>query len=200
MQLTFNLLVCKNMSIFSIFLTLSRKYGTINIMKKRYLEGGKVLGPHGVRGVLKIEVWCDSPKVLAKQKRVFLADKDGGFEEKKVVSASAAGALVLMSLEGIEDRDVAVAMKNTVIYLHRDDIPVAKGQMLLADMIGLPVIDANTEEVYGEITEVNDVPRGLLYTVKTAKGDVYYPSGKEFIKEIDEEKGMFITPIPGFFD
>ena len=105
-----------------------------------------------------------------------------------------------MSVEGIEDRDVAIAMKNTVIYLHRDDIPVSKGQMLLADMIGLPVIDANTNEVYGEIAEVNDVPRGLLYTINTPKGPVYYPSGDNFIKEIDEEKGMFITPIPGFFD
>ena len=169
-------------------------------MKKTYLEGGKVLGPHGVRGVLKIEVWCDSPKVLVKQKRIFLADKEGGYEERRVASASAAGQLVLMSIEGIEDRDVAVAMKNTVIYLHRDDIPVAKGQMLLADMIGLPVIDANNGTVYGEITEVVDVPRGLLYTIKTPTGDVYYPSGKEFIKDIDEEKGMFITPIPGFFD
>jgi 16S rRNA processing protein RimM len=169
-------------------------------MKKTYLEGGKVLGPHGVRGVLKIEVWCDSPKVLAKQKRIFLADKEGGYEEKKVASASAAGALVLMSIEGIEGRDVATAMKGTVIYLHRDDIPVGKGQMLLADMIGLPVIDADTEEVYGEIAAVNDVPRGLLYTINTPKGVVYYPSGDNFIKEIDEERGMIITPIPGFFD
>ena len=169
-------------------------------MKKMYLEGGKVLGPHGVRGVLKIEVWCDSPKVLAKQKRVFLAGKDGGYEERNVVSASAAGALVLMSIEGIEDRDVAVSMKNTVIYLHRDDIPAKKGQMLLADMIGLPVIDANTGVEYGKIKEVTDVPRGLLYTIETSVGDVYYPSGDNFIKEIDEEKGMFITPIPGFFD
>ena len=181
-------------------LTLSFKYDKIVIMKKMYLEGGKVLGPHGVRGVLKIEVWCDSPKVLAKQKRVFLTDKDGGYEEKKVVTASAAGDIVLMSLEGIEDRDVAVGMKGTIIYLHRDDIPVAKGQMLLADMIGLPVIDADTGVRYGEITEVVDVPRGLLYTIKTPTGDVHYPSGKEFIREIDEEKGMFITPIPGFFD
>ena len=165
-----------------------------------YLEGGKVLGPHGVRGVLKVEVWCDSPKVLAKQKRIFLTGKDGGYEERRVASASAAGNLVLMSIEGVEDRDIAVSMKNTVIYLHRDDIPVAKGQMLLADMIGLAVIDAETGAEYGEITEVTDVPRGLLYTIKTPTGDVYYPSGKEFIKEIDEEKGMFITPIPGFFD
>ena len=169
-------------------------------MKKEYLECGKVTGPHGVRGVLKVESWCDTPKVLASQKRVFLADKDGEFEERKVLGASVSGALVLLTLEGIDDRDVAVAMKNTVLYLHRDDIPVKKGQMLLADMIGLPVIDADTGVRYGVISEVGDVPRGLLYTIATERGDIYYPSGKEFIKRIDPEEGMFITPIPGFFE
>ncbi len=175
-------------------------YGRILDMKKEFLECGKVLGPHGVRGVLKTESWCDSPKVLASQKRLFLADKDGGYGEVKILGASVSGNTVLLTLEGITDRDTAVAMKNTVLYLHRGDIPVKKGQMLLSDMIGLPVIDANTGRVYGEITEVQDVPRGLLYTILTEGGNVYYPSGKEFIKEIDEEKGMLITPIPGFFE
>ena len=169
-------------------------------MKRMYLECGKVTGPHGVRGVLKVESWCDTPKVLASQKRVFLATKDGEYEERKVLGASVSGALVLLTLEGIEDRDVAVAMKNTVLYLHRDDIPVQKGQMLIADMIGLSVIDADTGRVYGEIKDVTDVPRGLLYTISTEKGDVYYPSGKEFIKKISPEEGMLITPIPGFFE
>ena len=181
-------------------LTLSIKYGKIYSMKNIYLECGKVTGPHGVRGVLKVESWCDTPKVLASQKRVFLAKKDGEYEERKILGASVSGQLVLMTLEGIDDRDVAVAMKNTVLYLHRDDIPLKRGQMLLADMIGLQVIDADTGKVYGVIKEVGDVPRGLLYTIATEHGEVYYPSGKEFIKEIDPERGMFITPIPGFFE
>ena len=169
-------------------------------MKKQYLECGKVSGAHGVRGALKIESWCDTPKVLASQKHVFLADKDGSFVERKVLTASVSGAMVLMTIEGIDDRDIAIAMKNTVLYLHRDDVPVKKGQMLLADMIGLPVIDADTGRVYGKIRAVEDVPRGLLYTIETESGDVYFPSVPEFIKEIDPERGMLIRPIAGFFD
>ncbi len=169
-------------------------------MKKQYLECGRVCGAHGVRGVLKIEPWCDSPKVLAGAKRVFLAEKDGIFKEIKIISASVSGSSVLMTLDGINDRDMAIAMRNTLLYLHRDDIPVNDGAMLIADMIGLAVIDADTGRLYGEIKDVTEAVRGLLYTVSTESGDVYYPSGKEFIKEIDAEKGMFITPIPGFFE
>lgn len=169
-------------------------------MKKNYLECGRVVAPHGVRGLVKIEHWCDSPKVLASQKRVFLAEKDGSYKEICVTGASVSGNLVIASLEGVDSRECAQAMKNTVLYLHRADIPLAKGAVLIADMIGLPVIDVDTGEQYGTLTEVNEGVRGKLYTVSSAKGDVLIPGIPEFVKEIDAERGVFIRPIPGFFD
>ena len=138
--------------------------------------------------------------VLVRAKRVFIATGEGEYREHKILTASSNGQSVLLSIEGITDRDQAIAMKNTVLYLHRDDIPIEDGAMLLADMIGLPVIDANTGVRYGVITDVTEVPRGLLYTIATDRGEVLFPSVDEFIKEIDPESGMLVTPIPGFFD
>lgn len=138
--------------------------------------------------------------VLVRAKRVFIATGEGEYREHKILTASSNGQSVLLSIEGITDRDQAIAMKNTVLYLHRNDIPVEDGAMLLADMIGLPVIDANTGVRYGVITDVTEVPRGLLYTISTDRGEVLFPSVDEFIKEIDPEGGMLVTPIPGFFD
>ena len=57
-------------------------------MKKEYIECGCVRTAHGVRGLLKIESWCDTPKVLAGQKRVFIAEGEGKFKELSVLSAS----------------------------------------------------------------------------------------------------------------
>lgn len=169
-------------------------------MKKEFLEGGKVCNAHGVRGVLKTESWCDSPKVLAGQRRVFFTDGKGGYIERKVLGASVNGAGVLLTLDGVDSYDKAIALKNTIIYLRREDIPLDDGAMFIVDMIGLPVIDKNTGRVYGEISAVNDVPRGRLYTIKTNTGEVLLPHADVFVKEIDAERGMFITPIPGFFD
>ncbi len=169
-------------------------------MKKTYLECGKVCAAHGVRGVLKVEPWCDSPKVLVMQKRVFLATGDGEYKEARVLTASASAGFVLMSIEGVDGRDAAIAMKGTVLYLHREDIPVPKGEMLLSDMIGLDVIDANTGVKYGVISDITEVPRGLLYTIKTENGDVYYPSAPALVQGVDSERGLLVTPISGFFD
>lgn len=169
-------------------------------MKKTYLEAGRVLTAHGVRGLIKVEPWCDSPKVLAAQKRVFLVTGEDRYEERKVISASVMGEVVLMGIEGIDSREAAFGYKGTVIYLHRDDVPVKRGAALIADMIGLDVIDVDTGRVYGTLKDVSDAARGKLYTVATAKGDVLLPGVPEFIKEIDVERGVFVRPIPGFFD
>ena len=149
---------------------------------------------------MKIESWCDSPRVLAAAKRIYLTSREGGFVERRVLTASASGPNVLMTIDGVADRDSATAMRDTVVYMHRDDIPLKRGQMFLADMIGLAVVDAVSGRVYGKIKKVEEAARGFLYTVETESGDVLYPSAPELVKEVDPERGMLITPIEGFFD
>ena len=168
-------------------------------MKKEYLECGKICSAHGVRGVLKVESWCDSPSVLVKLKKVYF-EKNGEYTESEVVGASAMADMVLMTLSSVNSREEAQALKNTVIYAKREDIPVPKGRVLIADMIGLPVIDADTGRVYGTLTEVNDGVRHQIYTVKTKNGEVLFPAVKEFLREIDVERGVFIHVIEGFFE
>lgn len=168
-------------------------------MKKEYLECGKVCSAHGVRGAVKVEHWCDAPSVLSSQKRVFFAEKDGSYKEVSVKGASVSGKFVLMTLDGIDSREAAQAEKNRILYLHRSDIPLKRGAVLIADMIGLPVIDIDTGRVYGELSEVNDGVQAKLYTVRCEEGDVILPAILEFIKEIDAERGVFVRPIPGFF-
>ena len=72
--------------------------------------------------------------------------------------------------------------------------------MFIADMIGLPVIHAETGVKLGTLSDVSDVTGRRIYTVSTDKGEVLLPAVDEFIKEISEEKGMLVLPIPGFFD
>lgn len=169
-------------------------------MKKDFLECGKIVGAHGVKGLMKVESWCDSPKILAAQKRVFLAEKDG-FKEVSVVSAAVSGQVVLMGLDGYLNRETVQGMKNTVLYLSREDIPLKKGAVLLADIIGLPVKDLETGSVLGKVKDITDAPRSRIYVVETPNGkEVLLPDVKEFIKEINTEEGVFVTLIPGFFD
>jgi len=108
---------------------------------------------------------------------------------------------VLMGLDVLTDREAAQAMKGTVIYLAREDIPLKRGAVLLADIIGLPAIDVDTGHVYGTVADIRDAVTSRLYVISVEGGkEVLIPDVKEFIKEIKTEEGVFIRPIPGFFD
>ena len=42
--------------------------------------------------------------------------------------------------------------------------------------------------------------KGKLYGIRTENGMVYMPERPEFVKKIDVDEGIFVKPIPGFFD
>lgn len=169
-------------------------------MKKTYLEGGRICTSHGVRGLVKAEHLCDSPSVLLSVKRIYFKERDGSFTERKITSCSAIGQFILMGIEGISSREEAIAYRGRLFYLNREDIPLSEGAMFIADMIGLPVYHAESGESLGEICDVSDVAGRRIYTVKYDGREVLIPDVPQFIKEISEERGMAVLPIPGLFD
>jgi 16S rRNA processing protein RimM len=96
--------------------------------------------------------------------------------------------------------DTAEMLKGSVIYARREDIPIEEGSAFITDMIGLPVIDANTGKVYGTLKDVYNPGASDLYVVATSEGDRMIPAVGEFVKEIDVERGIFVTPIPGLLE
>ncbi len=167
--------------------------------KQDYLECGKIINTHGVAGAIKVESWCDSPQVLAGKKTVCLKNGEQ-FVAYKVKKASVFKHLVIMELEGVSDIDAAALLKGKVIYADRKSFKLAKGEFFIADIIGLEVIDAESAHVYGTLADVSNLGASDIYTVKTQNGDKMIPAVPEFVKQVDVERGIYITPIEGMFD
>lgn len=166
-------------------------------MKKDYLECGKIINTHGVSGMIKIEPMCDYPEVLADLETVYF--KNGASYSPVVFTRTAVQKqFVLAKIKGIDDFDAANALRGRILYAHRDDIPVEEGSHFIADLIGLPVLDAETGEVYGKLKDVRNFGAQDIYMVGTPEGGEFMiPVVEEFIKNIDEEKGIFVHLIEG---
>ena len=170
-------------------------------MKKSYLECGKITTAHGVRGALRVQSLCDSAAVLAGLATVYMQERNGTYTPYRVLSASAAGDAAIMTLKGYGDRDAALALRGRMLYAKREDIPVPEGGALIADMIGLPVLDADSGRLYGHLAAVQPSPAADLYEIRTPGGKaVLLPAVPAFLDRIDIEAGIYIRPIPGFFD
>lgn len=169
---------------------------------RKYIEIGKIVNTHGVKGTVKVEPWCDSPAVLAAMKTVYFAPPKSGeaFSACRILKGSVQKDRVLLTLEGVSDIDAALALKNTLIYADRDDIPCKEGAFLIDDLKGLPVIDERDGRRYGTLHDVIQGVGNDLYEVTTENGTVLVPAVKEFIRRIDLTSGIFIAPIRGMFD
>ena len=166
--------------------------------KKQFLEIGKIINTHGVRGEVKVDPWCDSPEDFCDITRVYLENKtELTVSNHRIIN----GNFVLCSLSGIKTLEEAVKYKNKVIYVRREDLNVPEDAVLICDILGLPVIDKNTGKVYGKLTDVLQYTCQEVYEITDDEGKkTLIPNVPAFIAERDTDKGIFITPIDGFFE
>jgi 16S rRNA processing protein RimM len=165
----------------------------------QYLECGKIINTHGIRGGIKLESWCDTPEELASLKKVYLKNA-ADYKCHKVKRASVFKQFVLMELDGINDIDMAMTLKNRIVFADRDDISIDEDAYFIADIIGLPVIDIASGEEIGKLTDVLNLGASDLYEIDTKAGKKLIPAVPEFIKEVDLEKGIFVALIEGMLD
>ncbi len=171
----------------------------VDLDLNKYLECGKIINTHGIKGAVKIESWCDYPEIITDLPCIYFKI-DSGFEKRNIISATVMKRHVMAYIDGIDDIDAAAMLKETVIYADREDIPLEDGDYFIIDLVGLPVIDADTGIEYGKISEVFNTGASDIYTVKTESGDRMIPAVPEFIIAIDTDRGVFVRPIEGMFD
>lgn len=107
---------------------------------QKYLEAGKVVTTHGVRGEMKLELWCDGVAFLKKVGRLYTTPQGGRCY--KITSIRPQGQMALLQLEGVGDMDAARALRGQVFYFDRDDATLPAGKWYVADLIGCEVRDA----------------------------------------------------------
>lgn len=160
---------------------------------QEYLEVGRVVNTHGVRGEVKVEPWCDAPEVLCALKTVFAPGAALEIEGARVYKG-----FVLLKFRGIDTIEAALRYKTQVLRVHREEIPREEGSVFVQDLLGLEVYDERTARVIGQLARVDDMPAGRLFVVHGSGGDTLIPETGGFIRELAPESGRIVVrTIPG---
>lgn len=167
---------------------------------ERYLEAGKVNNIHGLNGFIKFAPWFDSFEIALEIKTLYMQTRDG-FKPIKVEKASIHQNVLLMKLEGYDDFENAVKLKNKILYCDRHDVKIEEGSHFIADLIGLNVIDADTNKIYGKLNDIQNHGASDIYEIETDdKRMVYMPAVKEFVVKVDLESGIYVRLIEGMLE
>ena len=83
-------------------------------MLKQYLEVGKIVGTHGVRGEMRVECWANSPDFLRKFKKLYL---DEG-QKALSVTCRPHKNIALVTAKGVDSIEAADALRGKVFDLY----------------------------------------------------------------------------------
>ena len=166
---------------------------------QNYLPACKIVSTHGVRGEMKALPLCDGAAFLAKFKRLFTSADGAG--ETRVLGVRAQGNVILLRLDGVTDMDAARAQVGRTYYLAKADAKLPRGRYFIDDLLGCDVVDADTDRVYGQLTNVDRPAAQDIYTVTDGAGEEHMlPAVPGFVKKIDiDARKIFVTPIEGMF-
>ncbi|MCH5298824.1 MAG: 16S rRNA processing protein RimM [Ruminococcus sp.] len=168
-------------------------------MKKKFLEVGRIVGTHGIRGELRVEPWCDSPDFLAQFKTLYYNSGD----EKIKVSSRPHKNIVLMKIKGIESIEEAEVLRGRVLYIDRNSVKLPEGKNFVQDLLGCRVLNADDKTVeYGTIADVFKTGANDVYTVKSTSGKEYLiPVIDSVVVEKNVDDGIvLVRPMEGLFD
>ncbi len=159
---------------------------------------GQIVNVHGIRGEVKIYPYTDDIDALAKKlKTIFL---DEGMNKKYNVSCRVQKNMILAKIQGIDTVEAAEKLRKTNVYISDEDLDELKdGSYYIKDLIGLDVIDINTDEIIGKVEYIFNTGANDIYEVKRKDNSkVYLPAIKQVIKKVDiEAKKIYVEAMEG---
>jgi len=156
-----------------------------------FVAVGRVLGPFGLKGELKVQSLTDNDARFAPKSKL-QADAQPVTVEK---SRSAAGHLYL-TLKGFHDRSSVDGFRGALLQVPESDLPaLEEGEHYRFQLIGLTVVTRDGAPL-GALEEIIETGANDVYRVRGAEGsDVLLPALRDVIIEIDlEARRMVVDP------
>ncbi|MBE1237001.1 ribosome maturation factor RimM [Phaeovibrio sulfidiphilus] len=163
---------------------------------------GIVVGVHGVRGLVRVKPFTLDPFALGDYG---LLSDESGTRSFRVTVKNALKDQLLCSVEGVADRDAALALKGTRLCIERDRLPddaLDEDEYYHADLIGLPVELADGTPL-GSIRAVEDYGAGDLLDIVRPQGQapVMVPFTRACVPVVDlANRRVVVDPPAGLLD
>ena len=166
---------------------------------KKFLEAGKIVTVHGIKGEVRIYPMCDSPDFLADFTELYT---DEGKKRLKLESAKVHKNVVIAKISDCDTVEEARKLIGTVLYIDREDVELQDGTYFIADLIGLNVIDSEDGRSYGILSQVSPTGARDVYHIKRENGEEkLIPAIPQVVIETNIKEGyMKIKPLEGLFN
>lgn len=167
-------------------------------MKQEYIEAGKIVGTHGIRGMVRIQVWADDATFLSGFKTLYCGQNKLPVKISKIQSHK---NVSIALIDGVDSIEKAEKFRNKVLYIKRCDADIPEDRYFVSELIGCRVFDSVTNEEYGEICDVSKTGANDVWHIKKHEKEYLLPAISDVVKRVDIDNEVIeISPMKGIFD
>jgi 16S rRNA processing protein RimM len=149
---------------------------------------GRVAGPFGVKGWLKVTSFTEPPGQIL-DFPCWRADGPGGSNrELRPIESRPHGKAFVVRLAGVDDRTAAAALGRPELWVERSELPtLAAREHYRADLIGLEVVNLAGERL-GRVGHFLDLPENTIMVV-VGDRERWLPVGRGQLRRVDLGRG-----------
>ena len=179
---------------------------------------GRIGKPHGIRGEVTVEVRTDEPEARFAPGSVLRTEPGAAAPanpapgagvlfrvpaELKIEAARWHQGRMLVAFEGIEGREVAEALRGTLLGVDSADVASPEDPEEFHDhqLVGLAVVTPSGERL-GEVARIDHAPASDLLVLRRPEGrTALIPFVKAIVPEVDLAGGrVVVDPPAGLLD
>lgn len=152
---------------------------------------GRVLGPFGLKGELRVQNLSDNPRRFSPQAKLW-----AGQQPVTVATSREAQGFLYLTFKGFSDRTSVERFRHAILQVPETELaPLAEGEYYRFQLLGLTVVDRQGV-LLGTLEEVIETGSNDVYRVRTPSGtDILLPAIEDVIVAVDlAEKRMTVDP------
>lgn len=169
---------------------------TARARQQEHIAVGRVVRPHGVRGVLLVEAISEMIHALEPSTQLFLGEEKAPAQVEYLRTHQ---DRYLLAIEGCQDRKQAEAWRGQEIYLAAGEAaPLPEDTYYHWQILGLAVVSEQGEPL-GEIVKILETGANDVYVVEDPEGgELLLPAIESVVREVDLEQGVVrVHLLPG---
>jgi 16S rRNA processing protein RimM len=154
---------------------------------------GRIGRAHGILGEATIEVRTDEPDRRFAIGATVQTDSMG---ELKITSGRVHNGILLLGFEGISDRNGIEKFRNVLLYADVDinEVNDDEDEYHVMQLIGCQAV-LESGQVFGEVTDVINLPGQDLLAIKTESGEHLIPFVHQLVPTVDiTNKKVIVIP------
>ena len=147
---------------------------------------GIILKPHGVKGAIKVGPMTDDVARFKSLEKVYIDNK-----MYKVLNAQISPNEVILTLDGLADRNQAELFRNKEIQVEKADaVKLEEGRYFIVDIVGCEVFVE--DKSIGKIDEVLQNGAADVYVIKSQDKECMVPALKKLLISVDTDNKKIV--------